>query len=119
MRQALDDVVNARQIIATDRLSAVSGERDLVGERVGNEIQDGGEGERHQHSALAAESTTSQHQQQRHAGEQECVLEYAAHGCCLSFLASIDYMPAAVLWALPIRRPLTPPSLRPPSPSES
>ncbi len=87
LRQALDDVVNARQIIAADRLGAISGERDLVGEKIGNEIHDGGEGERHQHPVLPAESAAGQHEQQRHAGEQECGFEYVAHDYCLGFLA--------------------------------
>ena len=86
LRQALDDVVDARQIFAADGLGAIGGERDLVGEKVGNEIQDGGEGQRHQHSVLAAESAPGQHEQQRHGGEQERGFEYVAHNDCLSVI---------------------------------
>ena len=83
LRQALDDVIDARQIFAADGLGAIGGERDLVGEKVGNEIQDGGENQRYQHSALPAEGATGQHQQQRHDGKQKSGLEYIAHKYCL------------------------------------
>src|ERR1017187_9274460 len=60
LRQALDDVVDPRQIFTANRLGAIGGERNLVGEKVGNKIHDGGEAERHQHSALPAKSTAGQ-----------------------------------------------------------
>jgi hypothetical protein len=66
-------------IVASDGLGAVGGERDLVGEKVRNEIQDGGESERYQHPVLAAECAAGQHEEQRHAGEQECGFEYVTH----------------------------------------
>src|SRR5271157_3578362 len=69
LRQALDDVVNARQIIAANGLGAISGKRNLVGEKIGNKIHDGGKDERHQHSALAAEGSPGQHEQERHGGQ--------------------------------------------------
>src|SRR5208282_6339690 len=85
--QAFDDVVNPRQIIAAYGLGAIGGERDLVGEKIGNEIHDGGKDERYQHSVLASKSAASQHEQQRHGGQQEGGFEYVAHNDCLSVIS--------------------------------
>ena len=79
LRQALDDVIDARQVLTADGLGAVGGERDLVGEKVSHEIHDRGESERHQHSVLAAESAANEHQEQRESSQQERGLECISH----------------------------------------
>ena len=79
LRQALDDVVDAWQIFPADGLRTIGSERDLVGEKIGNEIQDGGKSERHQHAVLASEGTAGQHEEQGHGGQQECGFDDVAH----------------------------------------
>src|SRR5208282_1232978 len=95
LRQALDDVINARQIVARNGLRTIGGKRDLVGEKVRDEIQDGGEDKRHQHAVLAAQSASDEHEQHGHDGEKECGFEDVTH-MCLRFDWSFYWM----LWVL-------------------
>ena len=79
LSQALDGVVGARQLLARDRLRAIHGQRDLVGEEIRNEIHDRGEGQRQQHSVLSTEGAAHEHQQQRQRGQQKRGLECVSH----------------------------------------
>ena len=88
LREALNGGVGAWEFLARDGLSAVHGERDLVGVEVGDEVHDGGEGQSEEHPVLAAEGTANEHQKQRHRGQKERGLKCVSHNFCGT--ASLD-----------------------------
>src|SRR2546423_1399096 len=61
--------INPRQLLSRYRLCAVSGECDLVGKEVRDEISYGGDNQRPYHAALATEGPSYRHQQQGQGGE--------------------------------------------------
>src|SRR5215472_2755213 len=84
--QAHERGVSARKLFARDGLSAIHGQSDLVGIEVGDEVHDDGNEQRQEHSALAAEIASDEHQKQRQSGEQERGLKSVSHSrkCSLS-----------------------------------
>ena len=79
LRQPLDHLVYARQLLARDRLGAVGAQRNLVGKEIGDEVHHRGNAQSEQHAVLAAEGAADGHQQQRHRGEQKRGLERVSH----------------------------------------
>jgi hypothetical protein len=67
--QTLHRLVGTGQLLARDRASPVHGERDLVGEEVGDEIHHSGQNQRQKHALLAPESPADEHQQQSQSGQ--------------------------------------------------
>src|ERR1700687_831410 len=79
LREAFDGCVGARWLLAGHGLGPGHGQRDLVGIEVRDEVHDGGEHWRQEHSVLTAEGAANKHQQQRERGQQECGLECISH----------------------------------------
>src|SRR5205814_8618990 len=73
--QAFDGGEGTRKFFASYWLGAIHGQRDFVGVEVGDEVHDGGKRQRQEHSILAAEVASEEHQQQREGCQQERGLE--------------------------------------------
>ena len=77
--EPLNNLVGAWKLFARDWLGAVHGQRQFVGEEVGDEVQYCGKNQCEQHSVLTAEHSADEHQQQGKCCQQECCFECVSH----------------------------------------
>ena len=79
LREPLDSGVGSRQLFARNWLRAIHGQSDFVRIKIRDEVHDDGDGQRQEHSVLAAEGASDEHQKQRESGQQERGLKGISH----------------------------------------